>query len=140
MGANQGERAKWIEQGATEQDLSLYDQVQELRGLLAGHLNEDEYRLTLDSLKNCTLTAFYTPPFVPDALYSALWETGIKPVKVYDPSAGAGIFLTRAIDQFPNLKYAVGVEKDLLTGAVLHCLSSSWKVNSKVNIQPFEQS
>ncbi len=132
-------REDWEEQGATKADFRLYPLVIELHELLEKHPQVPSYRKTIDSLKNSVLTAFYTPETVPQTLYKALQEQGVTPKRIYEPSAGAGIFITEAIKAFPELEHVTVVEKDFLTGKVLEAISSSWEVPSDVHISGLEE-
>jgi N12 class adenine-specific DNA methylase len=135
----EGTKDSWKELGATENDLRLHESMMELHALLKKYLSPIEYKFTIESLKNSTLSAFYTPQVIPDTLYKALKEIGFEPKRIYDPSAGAGIFLSSAIASFPDLTHLEAVEKDFVTGAILQCLSSGWEVKSNVQILPFEE-
>src|SRR6266536_844778 len=108
------DREEWINLGATENDLKLYSQTKELHGLLQKHFNEKEYKQVIDSIKNSMLTAFYTPPVVPQTLYTVLKEQGIQPSSIYEPSSGGGIFITEAANAFPNVQNITAIEKDIL--------------------------
>src|SRR5438874_162153 len=88
------QKEEWIKQNATENDLRLYPKMMELHDLLQKHFDEKEYKQVIDSIKNSALTAFYTPTVVPHTLYSALKGHGVEPKSIYEPSSGAGIFIT----------------------------------------------
>ncbi|PWS32230.1 N-6 DNA methylase [Pedobacter paludis] len=134
----EGPPEAWKAAGASQADMGLYEQTMELHRLLQRHLSVQEYQESIDSLKNSVLTAFYTPKTLPDTLYSALWDAGIQPKSIYDPSAGLGVFLTRAEDSFPTLEKMKGIEKDLITGRVLKAYSSTWFTSSNIDVKPFE--
>ncbi|MGI8952448.1 MAG: Eco57I restriction-modification methylase domain-containing protein [Chitinophagaceae bacterium] len=102
------------------------------------HFNEKQYKQVIDSIKNSSLTAFYTPLVVPQTLYNVLKEQGIEPKNIYEPSSGAGIFITEAVNNFSSLQNITAVEKDILTGHVLQALCSSLEVPAKVHIIAFE--
>ncbi len=129
---------QWVALNASQEDLKLYPKIMELHQLLQQHLNETEYKRALESIKNSVLTAFYTPAIVPQTLYTVLQEQGIQPKNLYEPSSGAGIFITEAVSAFPGLQNIMAVEKDMLSGRVLAALCSSLKVPVNVNITPFE--
>jgi N12 class adenine-specific DNA methylase len=130
---------QWVALNASQEDLKLYPKIIELHQLLQKHLNETEYKQALDSIKNSVLTSFYTPAVVPQTLFTVLQEQGIQPKNLYEPSSGAGIFITEAANIFPGLQTITAVEKDMLSGRVLAALCSSLKVPVNVNITPFEQ-
>lgn len=129
---------EWISQNATEADLKLYTDIIELHNLLQQHFNEKEYKQVIDSIKNSVLTAFYTPSIVPQTLYNVLKEQGINPKSIYEPSSGAGIFITEAAKHFEGIQNITAVEKDILSGRVLTAMSSSIPVPVSVQIKAFE--
>ncbi|MGI8949944.1 MAG: helicase-related protein [Chitinophagaceae bacterium] len=131
-------KEEWIKQNATENDLKLYSKIIELHEFLKKHFNEKQYKQAIDSIKNSALTAFYTPSVVPQTLYNVLKQQGIEPKNIYEPSSGAGIFITEAVNHFSFLQNITAVEKDVLTGNVLQTLCSSLEVPAKVHINSFE--
>ncbi len=131
-------KEEWINQNATESDLRLYPKMMELHELLLKHFDEKEYKQVIDSIKNSALTAFYTPAVVPHTLYSVLKGHGVEPKNIYEPSSGAGIFITEAVNHFNGIQYITAVEKDILSGRVLTALSSSIPVPVTVQINAFE--
>jgi N12 class adenine-specific DNA methylase len=135
----EGDLTSWIKSGASNADLNLHPHMQKLHRLLRENLDGKAYEEALSSLKNSVLTAFYTPSFVPATIYQVLKENGIKPAKLYEPSAGSGIFISEAIKAFPGLKNITSVEKDLLTGMVLAALNSTNHVKTATHIKGLEQ-
>ena len=132
-------KEEWIKLNATDEDLRLHSKIIELHELLKENLSEQQYKEAIGSIKNSVLTAFYTPHVVPQTLYSTLKEYGIEPKRVYEPSSGAGIFITEAVKSFPNIQNITAVEKDMLTGRVLAALNSSFPVPVNTHITGFEQ-
>lgn len=133
-----GSRESWLSQEATADDMRLYDGMMEFYALLKEHLDEPAYKKAVASVKNSVLSAFYTPEFVPRSLFAAMSAQGINPQRMYEPSSGAGVFITAAAAAFPELKDIVAVEKDLLTGKVLEAISASLPVPVKVHIAGLE--
>jgi hypothetical protein len=133
-----GSREEWVAKNASEADLRLYPQVMELHKLLQDHLDEKVYKQTIDALQHSALTAFYTPDLIPRALYFALNEQGILPERLYEPSAGAGVFITEALPFF-DLKQINAVEKDVLTGKVLAAICSALPVPAQVQVKGLEE-
>ncbi|MDB5145773.1 MAG: hypothetical protein JWQ66_4486 [Mucilaginibacter sp.] len=133
------DREEWVKQNASANDLRLYPQVMALHQLLRERLTPAEYKEAVDAMKHSILTAFYTPDLVPRALYAALTGQGIQPRKLYEPSAGAGVFITEGLNQLKDLRAIKAVEKDILTGKVLAALCSSLSVPTKVDIKGFEE-
>lgn len=131
---------EWEKLGASESDLRLYHPIMGLHELLENELAPHEYKQTIDSIRNSVLSAFYTPSIIPEVLYQVLLDSNIAPKKIYEPSAGAGIFITEAIKAFPNVSAITAVEKDLLTAKILTALSSSFSRPIKIHACGFEES
>lgn len=134
-----GQKEQWIQLGAKEADLKLYDEIISFHRLLKENFNEQQYREIVSSIKESVLTAFYTPSVIPQTLYKVLAEQGIKPKRLYEPSAGAGIFIEEAFNVFPSLEKVTAVEKDILTGKILSALSANNTVPTNVHISGFEE-
>lgn len=132
-------KEKWIELNASAEDLRLQSSIIELHQILKEHLAEREYKEAINSLRNSVLTAYYTPAVVPQTVYGVLNNLGIEPKNLYEPSAGAGVFVTEAVNAFPSLEKVTAVEKDILTGRVLTALGSSIPVPTSVHTKGFEQ-
>jgi N12 class adenine-specific DNA methylase len=131
-------KEEWIKLNASKDDLRLYPQIIELHELLQKHFNQAEYKQVIDSLKNSILTAFYTPEIVPQTLFKVLKEKGLEPKNMYEPSSGAGVFVTEAAKAFPDLQNITAVEKDIISGRVLTALSSSIPIPVFVQTTGFE--
>ncbi|MBA3830114.1 MAG: hypothetical protein H0X33_14335 [Taibaiella sp.] len=135
----EGELEEWIKLGASEADQRLYPSVMELHQLLKGKLSEQEYKESVQSLKNSVLSAFYTPSFVPKVIYEALSKNNINPQRIYEPSSGAGVFITEALNKFPSIQRITAVEKDILSGKILAALASTMPIPVNVHITGLEQ-
>lgn len=132
-------KEEWIKLKASKQDLALRPQVMELHQLLQKHLSDEDYKRAVDSMRNSILTAFYTPEIVPQTLFAALKEKGIEAKTIYEPSAGAGVFVTEAAKAFPVLSGITVIEKDFLTGKVLEALKETIAVPAYIEITGFEE-
>jgi N12 class adenine-specific DNA methylase len=132
-------KEEWKKLNASKEDLKLHTQIIELHELLQQQLTEKEYKQAIDSIRNSILTAFYTPEIIPKSLFAVLKEKGIEPTAMYEPSSGAGVFLTKAAAALPTLKTINAVEKDFLTGKVLTALSNSFPVTTTIQIIGFEE-
>lgn len=130
---------EWKKLNASINDLDLHDRIMDLHELLKRHLSEREYKQAYDSMKNSVLTAFYTPSFVPEILYATLKDFDIQSKRLYEPSSGAGIFITEAIKAFPGLEHVTAVEKDILTSKVLAAIASSTAIPVTVHSSGFEE-
>ena len=131
-------KEEWIKLKASKEDLRLYPDIIELHKSLQQHLNEADYKQAIDSIKNSILTAFYTPETIPQTVFAVLTEQGIEPKNIYEPSAGAGVFVNEAANTFPSFQNIAAVEKDMLTGRVLTTLSSSIPVPVSVQVKGFK--
>lgn len=98
---------------------------QELKELLA----EDEYA----SARESTLTAFYTPPVVIKAVYSALENMHFRTGNVLEPSCGIGNFMGLVPEPMASAKF-YGVELDSISGRIAQQLYQ----NSSIAVQGFE--
>ena len=132
-------KSEWAKMGARQEDMRMHQPMREFHEFLRQQLPKAAYHEIISSLKTDTLTAFYTPDVIPRAVYTALAEEGIQPRRLYEPSAGAGIFITEAVNQFPSLEKVTAVEKDLLTGRVLEAVNSTLGVATTTHIKGFEE-
>lgn len=92
-------------------------------------LNEDEYKAARAS----TLTAFYTPPVVIEAIYQKLMDMGLKEGNLLEPSCGVGNFIGMQPDDMDCNFY--GVELDSISGRIAQQLYQK----ATIAIQGFEQ-
>lgn len=76
-------------------------------------LTEEEY----NSARENTLTAFYTPVEVIDAVYDVLGNLGFKRGNVLDPGCGIGSFSGRLPESMSESR-VYGIEKDSLSGRI----------------------
>lgn len=125
--------------GASEADKKLKPLYDELYDVLESNLTAKEYKRVIESVRNSTLSAFYTPTVIPDTFYQVLSRyTDVE--SIYDPCAGGGVFIKSAIENLPRLKKIQSYEKDLLTAKVLAAIVKNWDIQIKVNPVPFEES
>ena len=98
--------------------------MRELHELLRHYAgSEQRYKDFVQSMRNSTLTAFYTPPAIVRALAETLRNAGVVPRRLLDPSAGAGIFPSSFREAADGEVEILSFEKDLLTGQVLSALA-----------------
>lgn len=131
--------SEWEKLGATTEDLKLYPKMMEFHELLEENLSPKNYQEAISSVKNSVLTAFYTPEFLPKLIYNSLSKLSLSPKKLYEPSAGAGVFITAATEKFPRLERIEAVEKDLLTAKVLSTLMGTYQIEHQVHHSGFEE-
>ena len=89
-------------------------------------LTESEYQAARAS----TLTAFYTPPIVIDAIYQGLEQLGISSGNILDAGCGIGSFFGQA----PEGTKAYGIEIDSISGRIAKQLYP----DARIDIEGFE--
>ena len=92
-------------------------------------LTEEEYAAARES----TLTAFYTPPVVIRAIYSALEQMGFRRGNILEPSCGVGNFLGMLPESMRDSRL-YGVELDSISGRIARQLYQ----NASIAVQGFE--
>lgn len=92
-------------------------------------LSDEEYA----SARESTLTAFYTPPVVVKAVYSALENMHFQTGNVLEPSCGIGNFMGLVPESMNDAKF-YGVELDSISGRIAQQL---YQKNS-IAVQGFE--
>ncbi len=90
------------------------DEYAELKNLLT----ESEY----NDARSSVLTAFYTPPFIIDSIYSALKNMGFDGGSILDPATGTGNFLGKMPEEMYNKSRIYAVEKDSISGRISRLL------------------
>lgn len=99
-----------------------HSEYTELKSLLT----EEEYA----AARSSTLTAFYTPPEVIDAMYTALRKMGVGAGTILEPSMGVGAFFGQSHSYlYEPTTRLFGVELDSLTGKIAR------QLYQKANIQ-----
>lgn len=88
-------------------------------------LTDEEYK----SARASTLTAFYTPPVVINAIYDTLKNMGVEQANILEPSCGTGNFLGMLPQEMQSSKL-YGVELDSISGKIAKQLYQ--KANIKV--------
>lgn len=128
--AEQGILAKYVGWGgladafdATKENWSA--EFQELQEVLSSA----EY----ESARASTLTAFYTPPAVIQAIYTAIGNMGFKAGNILDPACGTGNFFGMLPKDMQKSKL-YGVEIDSLSGRIAQKLYP----NAAIGVQGFE--
>ena len=93
-------------------------------------LTPEEYAAARES----TLTAFYTPPEVITAIYSAIENIGFKQGNILEPSCGIGNFIGMLPDSMKDSKI-YGVELDKISGNIAQQLYQK----HSIAVQGFEE-
>ena len=122
----------------SKSDQIYVDDTIELHTLLRGASgSEREYDAWVESLKASTLTAYYTPREIPEAIFKCIfgnrkdyYAKGFLPKTVLDPAAGMGVF--GRMCQYVDTAYTGNVsvtyfEKDILTATMLKALAAGNK-------------
>ena len=86
-----------------------------------------------ESARASTLTAFYTPPAVIQAIYTAIGNMGFKAGNILDPACGTGNFFGMLPKKMQKSKL-YGVEIDSLSGRIAQKLYP----NAAIGVQGFE--
>ncbi len=81
-----------------------------------------------------TTSAFYTPQFVVEEIYSMLQNWGFKGGKILEPSMGTGKFFANMPKEMEEKSKLYGVELDEITGRI----SKQLYPNANIRIQGFE--
>ena len=97
--------------------------------ILKGLLDETEY----ENAELSTLTAFYTPPVVINAMYKALENMGLKTGNILEPSCGIGNFIGMRPDSLNDCKI-YGIELDSISGRIARQLYQK----SSIAVQGYE--
>ena len=105
-------------------------QWQEAREFLKENLSSSEY----EAAKESTLTAFYTPKVVIDAIYHTLSDMGFESGNILEPSTGTGRFIGNLPLSMQNSKF-YGIELDSISGQIAKKLYP----NSNIQIKGFEE-
>ena len=93
-------------------------------------LSEEEYK----SVRESTLTSFYTSPVVIESIYKALNNLGFRHGNILEPSCGIGNFFGMLPDEMNNSKM-YGVELDSISGRIAKQLYQ----NSNIAIEGYEE-
>ena len=93
-------------------------------------LTPEEY----SSARASTLTSFYTPPIVINAIYKAIHNMGAEEVNILEPSCGTGNFLGMLPQEMQNSKL-YGVELDSISGRIAKQLYQ----NANIKVQGYEK-
>lgn len=100
------------------------------RNFLKENLTGEEY----NRAKESTLTAFYTPKVVIDAIYESLSNLGFEKGNILEPSAGTGRFIGNLPEEMKESNF-YGVELDRISGQIAKELYP----NANIQIKGFEE-
>lgn len=100
------------------------------RNFLKENLTGEEYNRARES----TLTAFYTPKVVIDAIYESLSNLGFEIGNILEPSAGTGRFIGNLPEEMKESNF-YGVELDSISGQIAKELYP----NANIQIKGFEE-
>ena len=105
-------------------------QWQEARMFLKENLSQLEY----EAAKESTLTAFYTPKVVIDAIYHTLSDMGFESGNILEPSMGTGRFIGNLPESMQKSKF-YGIELDSISGQIAKKLYP----NANIQVKGFEE-
>lgn len=100
------------------------------RNFLKENLTGEEFNRARES----TLTAFYTPKVVIDAIYESLSNLGFEKGNILEPSAGTGRFIGNLPEEMKESNF-YGVELDSVSGQIAKELYP----NANIQIKGFEE-
>ncbi|HNP94101.1 MAG TPA: N-6 DNA methylase [Cyclobacteriaceae bacterium] len=101
----------------TQEDLRMEPLVQEFIETLKTNF-PDKHEQMLASLRNATLSSFYTPPSIAEPIAKAIKENTLRIDSILEPSAGTGNFVASLKKEFPGARITA-IEKDLLSATLL---------------------
>ena len=105
-------------------------QWKEARMFLKENLLPSEY----EAAKESTLTAFYTPKVVIDAIYHTLSDMGFESGNILEPSMGTGRFIGNLPGSMQKSKF-YGIELDSISGQIAKKLYP----NANIQVKGFEE-
>lgn len=116
-------------------ETELFPMIEELHEVLRENSGSpEEYKQYVNSLKTSILSAFYTPQTVVDVLVNSIKDIGLNPLRVLEPSAGSGAFISSLEKTMPE-SHIIGFEKDLITGKILSHLHP----DQRIRIEGYEK-
>ena len=116
-------------------EIRMYSLIRELHEILRENSESpEEYKRYVNSLKTSILSAFYTPKPVVEVLANSIREIGLNPIRVLEPSAGIGAFISSLKETMPE-SHIVGFEKELITGKILSHLHP----DEQIRIEGYEK-
>ena len=93
-------------------------------------LTPEEY----SSARASTLTSFYTPPIIINAIYKVIQNMGAEEVNILEPSCGTGNFLGMLPKEMQKSKL-YGVELDSISGRIAKQLYQK----ANIRVQGYEK-
>lgn len=116
-------------------DLEYFQEASDLHDAIKLRFGDD-YEDALDSLKNGTLTSYFTPTEIVSAQVRSL--IGSNVATILEPSAGSGNYIGELLEIFPNA-VITAIEKDQLTAAVLSDRTAPVRGRVNVHNRPLEE-
>ena len=105
-------------------------ELKEYREVLKENLTDIQY----EKLRESTLTSFYTPKFIMDAMYKFLEKAGFDGGNILEPSCGTGRFISSILKSMENSKF-YGVEIETISGNISKYLYP----NANIEVKGFEE-
>lgn len=121
----------WVNfENISKQDLSMEASIKELYTTLSDAFPERVNEIW-GSIKEATLTSFYTPKELVDKIIQKHQETNPDIQSFLDPSAGMGVYIDSVLKYYPKIQTIQAVEKDFLTALLLRI---KYQNNNKVKV------
>jgi N12 class adenine-specific DNA methylase/phage/plasmid primase-like uncharacterized protein len=102
------------------------------RSELVSYLQDGEY----EDIKRSVLTAFYTPPSVTAAMWSALERFGFEGGKILDPSTGTGQYIGSTPQNIARKSAFIGKEIEPVSASIAQFIYGSERIHK----EPYEKS
>ncbi|MBQ7251826.1 MAG: zeta toxin family protein [Kiritimatiellae bacterium] len=122
--------AKYVGWGRSEFRNGLFaiwnDEWEKEREQLKEVLGADEY----ESARQSTLTAFWTPPRMAQAVWRALDRLGFKGGRIHEPAIGTGIFFGTMPEGIRDRSQLSGADKDVLASEIARQLYPGARIST----------
>ena len=117
--------------GISKENLKAEKEVKKGYNFLCEIFGEKTAQQMWSSIKKATLTSFYTPQSVPDALFEEIKKQNPqKNISFLDPCSGGGAYIDGCLKYFPEAEITA-VEKDGLTAFLL---KAKYKDNKNITV------
>ena len=122
---------EWSKDTIGKEHLKVEKEVKKGYKFLCETFGERVAKNMWESIRSATLTSFFTPTQVPDALFEEMKrQKPVEGIEMLDPCAGGGAYIDACLKYFPNAK-VTAVEKDAITAFIL---KAKYSENSNVTV------
>ena len=106
---------EWSKDTIGKEHLKVEKEVKKGYKFLCETFGERVAKNMWESIRSATLTSFFTPTQVPDALFEEMKrQKPVEGIEMLDPCAGGGAYIDACLKYFPDAK-VTAVEKDAIT-------------------------